>query len=480
MNTVHHRIWFGSFLTNDYRLNLLRFKARNPRYEIHLWTDFSTISIEEKQQFEDFCGKHNFKLHSIREHQDLLNIDLILEELDKALLSPEKKRIHYVRASDLARAPIVYEYGGLYLDTDTNSVAPLPELSSPNNVLLKRLDLFSLLELAYNLDEPTKFGTVFIDFIAAEPRNPFLKFVTEIARLDYNTYHNSHNLLWETSSSANIHLFATVRLTGSAIRFALNHEVAHGNLRAKIMEENDLFFNDKGFLDSTYDKSWLVGLSRDETDSPEELASMEAFRKEIDTVRDKHYPHNLPSLRANPRFSFKREPREFRFKPDSFHFDAASVFRRREEDRLNPQDTLAAAANYVSFRPQEVPFEIKVPKFDLRTFNLPIFNIEGLAVDFQFNQRCIELLTGYLNTIPRQGFTKLFSKPAFFNTVKSLVDKLKGLSVMNPQEIVTSLNQIIETVPENQRTRLRDIVETLKPLVKPERSLEADTAACST
>lgn len=470
MNAIHHRIWFGSFLPKAYQLNLLRFKAHNPRYAIHLWTDFASITTEEKQQFEDFCGKHNFTLHSIREHQDLLNIDLIAEELDKILLNKEKKRVHCVRASDLARIPIVYEDGGLYLDTDTNSVSPLPEFSSPNNLLLKRLHLNELLELAYNYDEPTKFGMVFIDFIAAEPRNPFLKFVAQIARLDYETYHNSQNLLWEKSTSAEIHLYATVRLTGSAVRFALNHEVAHGNLRAKILEEKDLFFNDEGFLDSTYDKSWLVGLSSDKDTSPDESASMEAFREEIDTVRDKHYPHNLPSLpRPQPKRDDYFGDKPFDVKPDLCGFDFTSFFRerKRQEYLLDPQSLSLPAATFMQT-------EIRLPKFDTFTppeIRLPKFEFKMPKVDFLFNHTCIELLSDYLETIPRQGFTKWFSRPPFFSTVKSLVDQLKESCSLTPQEILTSLYTILEKIPEHQRPPLRNIVTTLESLVKPAQSL---------
>ena len=134
MNSLHHRIWFGSFLPKSYQQNLLRFKIHNPQYGVHLWTDNSTITLEEKLQFEYFCEKHNFTLHFVREHQGLVNSDLIEEELNKALINISKRRVHFARASDVARVAILLAMGGLYLDTDTNSLSPLPTLTSPINI----------------------------------------------------------------------------------------------------------------------------------------------------------------------------------------------------------------------------------------------------------------------------------------------------------------------------------------------------------
>lgn len=468
MNELHHRIWFGSFLPKAYQLNLLRFKVHNPRYTIHLWTDFQTISEEEKKAFLSFCEHHNFQLKNIREHRNLLNFNLIEEELNTSITDKQRRLVHLVRASDLARISILYEMGGLYLDTDTNSLNSLPVFHSPHNLLLKQLHFSDRIDLALKLDAPKVFCTVFFDFIVAEVHHWFIKFAADIATLDYATYHSSQNRLWEQSLYAKIHLYATVRLTGSSLRFALDHAVAHGNLVATIKQETDLFFDDQKYLDSTYDHSWLKDLSDDKSIPKEISESMEIFRNEIDEAREKRYPHNLPSLPIKGAIPTHSQQIPFADMPRQEPIDYHAMMRKMhaaEQYHISilQQLTAVRGTNGPVF-PELINSFIPFAPIEIRG---PDINLSQLKIDFtneHFRSNVIELLNDYLSHIPRRGITHFFQMPEEFDLVSQLVKKIKKERWISSAQIIDALQKITERLPHEKQTSLQSIIEKLNDL----------------
>jgi hypothetical protein len=464
MNSIHHRIWFGSFLPESYQDNVLRFKSHNPRYEIHLWSDCSTTTSEEQQQFEDFCKKNNLSLHLIRQHKELVNSDLINEELDKALANAHISRVHYARASDLARVAIVLAMGGLYLDTDTTSLSSLPILVSPTNLVLK-LPVLSDCTLR---DTSREFLIAYIDFIAAEPHNPILKCAAEVTRLDYQTYHHSQHVLWEQSSSAHIHLWTTVRLTGSSIRFALNYQVAQGNLNI-LVSEGPGFINESLFLHSTHDKSWLTECTLGDFIPSAEALSMDAFREEIDTIREQRYLGDLPRLpcpktESLSDLSMLRAP-VFETPIDS---GTMSQFLQARIPPIMPSLANPMFDRHFCFEPMSIPrIQPVQPELDVHRI-----------MDSLFNQKCVELLSNYLKTSSRNRFLHFFTNhPPLFRTLEELVAELKTNPFIHRSDTITRLNRILSDTPKPQQRSLEQVILTLNPLFNGEEPVEAAASA---
>lgn len=289
--SVLHRIWFGSSLPENYQEFVLNFKKHNPHFKIILWTDFDTITSEEYGNFRAFCNKHNITLENIREHKNICNYDLIIEELDAVKSDPKNFRVHCVRASDLSRVAILIDQGGLYTDTDTDTYATLPEIDLPLGFLITKASRGKPV-----LNKRLNFAAIGYDFIAALPQNNILILAAEISRLDYTVYHENKDTRWQMSKQPHIHLASTTRLTGSSIFCALNYLLANNQLPEDKIDS--LFYSPETYMPSYYHKSWLSHLDKHvdeiigltEEQRAEEQQSLENFLMEIDEVREKAFP----------------------------------------------------------------------------------------------------------------------------------------------------------------------------------------------
>jgi hypothetical protein len=284
---IVHRIWFGSDLPEEYKRNLESLVANNPDYCAKLWIDSAIISSQDEQNLVDFCQKNNIQLHDVRNYPHLSNFNLITQELDKSINKRHHRCIHFARASDLARIAILIHDGGIYTDTDTKSLKKLPELIARFGLLLKEVPGLSPDDQHF-LDADDVHH-LFYDFIAAVPGNEILQLAAKISELDYLTYSTSSNRLWESSKSSYVQELGTVRLTGSALRWACQYYVSHGTISPK--NRADLFFVDKEYLSSSYDKSWLE--NQGESCTKKERDSLLAFMGEIEQKRAGAFPLNF-------------------------------------------------------------------------------------------------------------------------------------------------------------------------------------------
>lgn len=284
---IQHRIWFGSDLPEKYQEHLKKLAAKNPGNIIKLWTDSSILSSIEKNHLRDFCKKNNIQLMNIRAFPYLINYELIEYELDKAQTKSKNKRVHYAQASDLARISILIEQGGVYTDTDTESLDTLPILTPKFGLYVKECQGIDKTD---QQDLPADdVSDIFYDFIAAHPQNSILKQAAEISALDYKTYHQSAHRRWEHSNNPCILQSGTIRLTGSALRFALEYAVSNRKIKPAL--RSDLFFADSQYFLSSYDRSWLDPNWYESTS--EEHESVVHFRDEIEQIRMTHFPLNL-------------------------------------------------------------------------------------------------------------------------------------------------------------------------------------------
>lgn len=119
-----HYIWFGGEKNQIAKKSIATWHKRAPEYQIIEWNENNLPNYQNKF------------------YQDAL------------------KHHDYAFASDYARLRILKQYGGVYMDTD------MYLLRNPSNILKNK-------ELAFSIQDPNViFSTC---FIAAEPRQPFIK-----------------------------------------------------------------------------------------------------------------------------------------------------------------------------------------------------------------------------------------------------------------------------------------------------------------
>jgi hypothetical protein len=447
-----HRIWFGSFLPEAYQGHIVQLVQHNPRCVVVLWADHTTLSIDEQKQFENFCQLNGIVLRNIREHTTLLNFSLIQEELDAMLSDPKNRRIHCVRASDLARVAILLKEGGAYTDTDTESRGGLPELHAPLGLLVKPNRLNEYMAKHSNNDYP-EYDQVFNDFLAASPNNPILKFAAEITALDYQTYHNSVHKAWESSTNRKIHLLSTIRLTGSSLRWAINYKIAHGEILPDARA--NLFFDDADFLDALYDKSWLEGCVDEASEMDDAWQSMLLFREEIDAERNRVFPCYLPEVLKDklPEFDFPRidyTPRDFEL------CDIHALLEQRAREKEHTE-LLARAV-------QPIPFGVTdLPKFVPEPF---VFQMPEIKVDFpipklELSELPCKLLKAFIKK--NSSFLDRFTQHGKINQdVEALFESIKDTVFILMDDVIEKLSSIAVRASSSQALELNALIDRLK------------------
>lgn len=120
-----HCIWLGSMPPNDqhrpHRRRLLDWKSSNPDWAVWLWTDRVGL---EWTQLAEWCENHQIVLRSVLDDASVLWGDertWVLSAIDDQF---------WATASDLLRLRILYQCGGLYVDSDVEPIV-LPSLDLP-------------------------------------------------------------------------------------------------------------------------------------------------------------------------------------------------------------------------------------------------------------------------------------------------------------------------------------------------------------
>jgi len=138
-----HLIWLGSIPPNTqskpYRRNIIDWTANNPTWEVYLWTDRSDI---QGKQVHQWCEQNGVLYRSVLEEQYVLwgsEKEMVLEQLQGGF---------HANASDLLRLRILYQMGGLYVDSDVEPRV-LPDIELPLGIgLLLRKDDGNLQSIA--------------------------------------------------------------------------------------------------------------------------------------------------------------------------------------------------------------------------------------------------------------------------------------------------------------------------------------------
>lgn len=310
---IIHLIWFGESYPEKYKQYLLTLIKLNPECTIKFWYDGELASQEMLDELIELTkSEEKFLICQIRNYPDLPNFDLIIRELNKSRESGKHRRIHYVRASDMTRISVLYIQGGIYLDADTQAWAPFEEnMFFANTGMRLKAEKFllnlpaeipfeykftnllnsSMLEKESNIKEKFKyfFTHVLYDFIACVAGHPVLEKTIEITRTDFETSDSSSQKHWEDSSNFEILRDGNIKLTGTALKWALNY--LYQRKKFVFEKPEDLFFETQHCMTSHYDKSWLQGFLEEKNDDyMVERESLDAFCSEIKQSRIKKYP----------------------------------------------------------------------------------------------------------------------------------------------------------------------------------------------
>jgi mannosyltransferase OCH1-like enzyme len=150
-----HYFWVGNEISKESIHNITAIKAKNPGFEINLWTDrklidkginnllFNHMTKEEEEENDTESNKTKIgksaydvgSLFGLESYLNIRNIDeafefFITEERESSFLKNEYNRNvygnyhNYALASDISRLVILYMEGGIYLDIDVKIKRP--------------------------------------------------------------------------------------------------------------------------------------------------------------------------------------------------------------------------------------------------------------------------------------------------------------------------------------------------------------------
>lgn len=106
-----HYVWFGSELPEKYVSNIKDMAAKNPGWDVFLWSEFASSALEI--HLANQSVPYTFKnITRLMEEGAFVNADLITKEENLA------------GKSDYLRLEVVYLEGGIYQDTDAHALRP--------------------------------------------------------------------------------------------------------------------------------------------------------------------------------------------------------------------------------------------------------------------------------------------------------------------------------------------------------------------
>jgi len=150
---IIHQIWFGDQSLRPIKL-MNKWKEMNPSWDYWLWT--------EKELKEYFPNLENQK------HYDNL-IDLYDNLKNK---TPNIRPHHYLAGrSDIVRYEILYEYGGFFIDADSDPLKPLDDKFCDN-------DSFSVYE-----NEKVRPGLIANGYLASSEKNYLMRMLINLLKI---------------------------------------------------------------------------------------------------------------------------------------------------------------------------------------------------------------------------------------------------------------------------------------------------------
>jgi hypothetical protein len=186
----------GKNIPAEYVNNIRSFAAHNPDYEVNLWLQRPSLFLNTISRNDG--GSFPAKIRDFKE---------ILPKINMKMQSYLKREMvglypNFASASDILRLYILFEEGGIYLDTDlkpesdleTDSPQKFGDVDAPYGFLfnIKVKDNFKEL----TQESPVKFNN---NMLAAVPQSPYLKEVIDEMNLRYEKV--SPEVLWQEKRS---------------------------------------------------------------------------------------------------------------------------------------------------------------------------------------------------------------------------------------------------------------------------------------
>ena len=206
---------------------------------------------------------------------------------------------------------------------------------------------------------------------------------------------------------------------------------------------------------------------------------MELFRAEIEEKRNQHFPYYLPS---QPTYREWPKPPLYRFQPKQAEpvvdiDQIIKTFRQRKEAENQTMMALQLSRERPVLTTKD--FHLEDFAFSLSPLSLPHdfkidIDLSALMDNHRtFREVAIEQLTAYRETIPRQNWLKLFSKPPVFHAISNLLNQLKTKVDMVPQVIINEIQAISNTLSLQQREPLNQVIKGLQEILQPLESVHA-------
>ena len=128
-------IWLGTIPPNTqsrpYRRHIVEWTVHNPNWAVYLWTDRAD---HQKEQLDQWCQENGVR------HRSILEQGCVLWGSEKDMVFEQLQIKSYANASDLLRLRILYQTGGLYVDSDVEPRV-LPDIELPLGIgLILRKD----------------------------------------------------------------------------------------------------------------------------------------------------------------------------------------------------------------------------------------------------------------------------------------------------------------------------------------------------
>ena len=113
-------IWVGPPIPDKYIENIKRWQAKNPDYEVNLWTDTATTHpdfISQAEEKNKLLASHGVKIRNLSSNDKALLAQAFNEQFYMDEVTGEDA--NFAAASDILRLEILAREGGVYIDTDT-------------------------------------------------------------------------------------------------------------------------------------------------------------------------------------------------------------------------------------------------------------------------------------------------------------------------------------------------------------------------
>ncbi len=199
---IFHFIWVGSEIPPQYMDNIDGWRRANPDSEIVIWTDQAELS----DQMGSWCQDADIRVINM---YTSLTDEAWMGLKDTFLLQMTKTQPNYGEASDIGRYLLLYNFGGRYFDTDTNSEY-MDETLEINSKLPGGVKVMVSKDWYGNVSVGASDGLI------STPKSPLFKEIIEKCQFNYTLTYDDLLSIYP-SNSTDYNVLESVLRTGPRI-----------------------------------------------------------------------------------------------------------------------------------------------------------------------------------------------------------------------------------------------------------------------